>query len=72
MPPPTASGGISREQFKRGSRQFTRVSWTISPTNLLDMTSLASSGRLQIAIKYRTKCAKRVRAAKKLNNSATV
>ena len=54
MPPQTASGGISREEFKRGSPNFTRLSPTTGPTNLLDMTSLVSFSRLQIAIKYCT------------------
>ena len=52
MPPPTASGGISREQFNRRSRNFTYLSGTIGPTNLRDMTSLAVSDRLQNAIEY--------------------
>ena len=55
MPPPTASGGISRERFKRGSRNFTAFSGTIGPTSIPDMTSLALSGRLQNVFKYCTK-----------------
>ena len=57
MPPPTASGTISREKFKRGSRNFTDLSGTIGPTNLPDMASLAVSGR-QNLIKYCTKVRK--------------
>ena len=59
-PSPTASGGISMERFERGSRIFTGVSCTISPTNLPDMTSLGSN------------CVKRVRPAKESNNSTIV
>ena len=47
-------GAISQERFKRGSRNLTRVSRTIGPTKLPDMTSLAVSGRLQNVIKYGT------------------
>ena len=39
-----ASGGISRERFKPGSRNFTHLFWIISLTNLPDMTSPATSG----------------------------
>ena len=46
VPPPTALGWISGEQFKRGSRNFTHFSGTASLTNLPDMTSVAASGRL--------------------------
>ena len=52
IPPLAASGGISREQFEQGSRHFTHLLRTIDLTNLPDMTSLASSGRLQNAIKF--------------------
>ena len=55
MPPRTASGGISRERFKRGSPNFTRLSGTTVPTNQPDMTPLITSGRLQNSIKYCTK-----------------
>ena len=42
-----ASGGISPERFERESRYLvTRVSGTVSPTNVHDMTSLAASDRL--------------------------
>ena len=44
----TTSGGISQEWFKRN---FARLSVTIGPTNLPDMTSLAASGLLQNADK---------------------
>ena len=55
MPPPAASGRIAREWFKRGSPNFTRLSGTIGPRNLPDMTSLVTSGLLWNAIKYCTK-----------------
>ena len=55
MPPQTASDGISRERFKGGSLNFTRLSLTTSPTKLPDMASLVASGLLQNAIKYCTK-----------------
>ena len=35
MPPHTASGGISRDRFVRGSPNFARLSWIADPTNLL-------------------------------------
>ena len=31
------SGGISWERFKRGSKNYARLSWTIDPTNVLNM-----------------------------------
>ena len=43
----TAHGRISPEWFKKGLQNFTSLSGTVSPTNLPDMTSLASSSRLQ-------------------------
>ena len=46
IPPPTASGGISPERFKVGSRNFTHLSRTIGLINLLERTSLAVSGRM--------------------------
>ena len=55
MPPQTASGGISREMFRSGSPNFTRLSGTTGATNLFDMTSLVPSGRPQNASKYCTK-----------------
>ena len=67
IPRPTDPGGISRERFKQGSRTFTRLSRTIGLTNLKDMTSLSAPGWLQNAIKYCTKCVKRVRPVKVLN-----
>ena len=73
MPHQPASGGISRERFKRGSPIFTWLSGTTDPTNLLDMTSLIAYGRLQNAIKYCTKVVcKTGPTAKDSNNSATV
>ena len=50
-----ASGGISREWFNQGRRNFTDLSRTIGLTNIPERTSLATFGRLQIAIKYCTK-----------------
>ena len=67
IPLPTASGGISREWFKRGSPNFTYLSGTISFTNLMDMTLLAASSRLQNAIKYYTKVHKTGPASKESN-----
>ena len=55
MPPQTASGGISREKFKRGSPNCTRLSRTSGLINLPEMTSLVASDRLQNAIKLFTK-----------------
>ena len=63
LPPPTASGGISREWLNLGSRNITQLSRTDSPIYVPDMASPAPSGRLQDAIKYYRKCAKRVRNA---------
>ena len=42
--PPTASGGTSREWFKRGSRNCLSFSRTIGPTNTRDMISLFPVG----------------------------
>ena len=72
MPLQTASGGMFREGFKRGSPNFTWVSGTIGPPNLPDMTSLVVSGRLQNANKYCTKVVRKTSPAKESNNSATV
>ena len=47
VPPTTASGQISRAQFKRG--YFAALSGSISLTNTLDMAQLAASSRLQNA-----------------------
>ena len=58
MPSPTDSGGISRELFKLGSWNITCLSRTSGPTNLTEMTSPASSGRLQNAIIYYRKVRK--------------
>ena len=41
-----ASGGISRECFKRGLPNFTGLSGTTVARNMPDMTSLVTSGRL--------------------------
>ena len=51
MPPPTALGVISLEQFKRGSQKIIHLSGTISPTKMPDTTPLAASSWLQNAIK---------------------
>ena len=72
MPHPTTLGRISPEQFKRGSRNFTRLSGTAGPTDLPDMTSLAAFSRLQNAIKYCTTVRKTDAAGKESNNSTTV
>ena len=50
MSPQTASGGISREKFMRGSHNCTGLSGINGPTNGPDMTSIVASGRLQNAI----------------------
>ena len=47
MPPPTASGGISRERFEQGPPNCTDLSATVDFTTMLDMTALATSGWLQ-------------------------
>ena len=52
MTPQAASGGISRERFKGGSPNLTRLSGGTGPINMPDMTSLVASGRLQNTIKY--------------------
>ena len=49
-----------------------RPIWDNHPTNVPEMTSLAASPQLQNAIKYYTKCVKRVQPAKESNNSTTV
>ena len=72
MPPQTALGGISRERFKRGSRNLTRLSRTTAPINLPQMTSLAVFGRLKNAIKYCTKVRKTGVAGVEAHNSVTV
>ena len=61
MPPPMVSYGISWERFMtimRGPPNFKCLSGPIGFTNLPDMTSLATSGRLQNAINYCTKVRK--------------
>ena len=72
MPPPAASCRISRERFKRGSRNFTSISGTYGPTNLPDMTLLASCSRLQKVIIYCTKVRKTGAGGKESNSSAIV
>ena len=54
----TISGGIGRQQFKPGSRNFTHLSGAIGHTEVPDITSLVASGRLQNAIKYCTQVRK--------------
>ena len=54
----TPSGGNSRKQFVRESRNCIRLSGIFGPTNLLDTTSLAVSAWLQNAINYSTKVRK--------------
>ena len=54
----TALGRIYPERFKRGSRNCTHLSGTVSLIYLLDMTWLAASSRLQNAFKYCTKVRK--------------
>ena len=51
---------------------FKRLSGTVGLTNLLDMTSLAASGRLQNAIKYCPKVHKTRAVGKGSYNSAAV
>ena len=58
MSPPKALGRISPEWSEQESRNITHLPWTISLTNLPDMTSIAASGRLQNAVKYCTKVRK--------------
>ena len=72
MLPPMALGGISQERFKRGSKNFTCLSWTIGPTNVLDMTSPSVAGQLQNAIKYCTKVRKMGAAGIEGHNLVTV
>ena len=45
MPPLTGSDEISRERFKRGSLSFTQEFGKTGPTDLPDMTLLATSGQ---------------------------
>ena len=52
MPTPTTLVRISRDRFRRGSRNFTNLSETASLINQPDMTSLSASGRLQNPIEY--------------------
>ena len=48
MPPPMSSDEIYRERFQRGSLKLTYLSGTTGLTYLPDMTSLATSSRLQM------------------------
>ena len=52
MPPPAALVRISRQLFKRGSRNCLSLSRTVSHIYLPDIAWLAAFGRLQIAIEY--------------------
>ena len=45
---------LPHQLVARGSSNFTRLSHTTGPTNMLDMTSPFASGRLQHATKYCT------------------
>ena len=54
IPLATDGGRISQKPFKRGSRNLTKLLWTIVPTNLPDMTLLAVSGHLKNSTKYCT------------------
>ena len=67
MPLPTASDGISREQFKRGSWNLIRLSCFFP-----EMTSLAVLLGCKNVVKCCTKCVELVRLVKVLNNSANV
>ena len=51
-----ALSGISRERFKRGSRNSTSLSRTVGPINVPHITSLGGSGRLQNTIEYCRDC----------------
>ena len=50
MPPQAALGGISRERFKRGSPHLAGLSGTTGPTDMPDMTSLITYGRLKMQL----------------------
>ena len=69
MPPPTDLGHISRERFKRGSRNFKHLSETISTTNMSYITSPAAPCRLQNANKYCTNVGKTGPAGKESSKS---
>ena len=58
MAPPNGLGGISRERFRRGSSNFTRLSMTSGPSNQPETASLAPSSRQQNAVKYYRKVRK--------------
>ena len=72
MPPATATGRISGERFKRGCRNFTHLSRLTGLTQLLDMTALDASCRLQNANKHCTKVHKAGAAVIEAHNSVTV
>ena len=55
MPQPTASGRISRERFRQGSRNVTRLLGIIGYINMPEMASLGASGWLQNVINNCTK-----------------
>ena len=68
MPPPMASVGISREQFK-GSQNFTHLSETVGLTNLPDMKSLAAFlVGCKMQLNNARKCIEQVRPANESNN----
>ena len=72
MPPATTSVGISRERFKQGSRNLSNLSGSTGCANVLDMTSVAVSGRLRNAVKYCTKVRKKSVAGIEVHNLVTV
>ena len=65
-------GWNSRERFKRGSRNFAGVSWTIGPTKWPDITSLSVSCQLQNAIKSCMKVRKKDATSIEAHDSVTV
>ena len=64
MPPPTASGRISRERFKGGSHNCTHLSGTIGLTNLLHITSQLLPVHCKMQLNTVQKCVTRIRLAK--------
>ena len=67
---PTVSGRISQEWFKRGSRNFTTLSGTVSLIKM-SKTSITASSRLQNVTDYCLKVRKTDPAAKESNNLTT-
>ena len=67
----TASGGISQEHFKWGSRNFTWLSWT-APTNLPEMTSLAISVYCKMQLVLHKSVQKSGMAGIEAHNATTV